>query len=378
MNANPLVSIIIDNYNYAQFLGDAIDSALAQTYPHTEVIVVDDGSTDRSREVIAGYGDRITAIVKTNGGQASAFNVGFVASNGHIVVLLDADDYLMRDALEEVVPLFSDREVSKAHWPMRVVDENGLESGPLFPAAELPDGDFRDFVRSSGPTHLLSAPNSGNAWARWFLNELFPLPEELYRNGCDTCLFEAAPFFGVIRSIETPLTCYRQHEANDHVAFTVEAKVARELGFFEHYAPILAASSRRAGVAVDIDSWRRTSWWHRHQRLIELISQISPPGAPITVIDDATLEVGPIGGHECVAFSLGDLYLGAPDTDVEAIALSEHMRSRSVRNLVIAWPAFWWLDHYPRFREHLFCRFRLLTQDDVAIVFDLGVTIDDV
>jgi len=76
------VSIIIDNYNYGRFLGEAIDSALAQTYPHVEVIVVDDGSTDNSREVIAKYGDRIIPVLKENGGQASAFNAGLLRPRG--------------------------------------------------------------------------------------------------------------------------------------------------------------------------------------------------------------------------------------------------------------------------------------------------------
>jgi len=78
----PLVSIIINNYNYARFLRDAIDSALNQTYDRTETIVVDDGSTDNSREIIAGYGDRIIPVLKENGGQNSAFDAGFAASAG--------------------------------------------------------------------------------------------------------------------------------------------------------------------------------------------------------------------------------------------------------------------------------------------------------
>src|SRR4051812_16040279 len=99
MERAPWASIIINNYNYGHFLRDAIDSALAQTYPCTEVIVVDDGSTDDSREVIAGYGQRVTAVFKENGGQASAFNAGFAASRGEVVVFLDADDTLLPNAM---------------------------------------------------------------------------------------------------------------------------------------------------------------------------------------------------------------------------------------------------------------------------------------
>ena len=92
MDRNPIVSIIINNYSYDRFLAEAIDSALNQTYPHIEVIVVDDGSIDNSPEIIAGYGDRIVTILKENRGQASAFNEGFAVSKGQIICLLDADD----------------------------------------------------------------------------------------------------------------------------------------------------------------------------------------------------------------------------------------------------------------------------------------------
>ena len=72
----PLVSIVINNYNYAHYLGAAIDSALAQTYSNCEVIVVDDGSTDNSCAIASRYDDLIQLVCKENGGQASAFNVG--------------------------------------------------------------------------------------------------------------------------------------------------------------------------------------------------------------------------------------------------------------------------------------------------------------
>src|ERR1700722_5704461 len=68
----PLVSIVVTNYNYGRYLGASIDSALGQRYPNVEVIVVDDGSTDGSREIIESYGGRIVPVIKANGGHRSA------------------------------------------------------------------------------------------------------------------------------------------------------------------------------------------------------------------------------------------------------------------------------------------------------------------
>src|SRR4051794_6220176 len=93
------VSVIINNYNYSAYLREAIDSALDQTYPHVEVVVVDDGSTDDSREIISKYGTKVIPVLQNNGGQGAAFNSGFAASRGEIVCFLDADDGLRRDAV---------------------------------------------------------------------------------------------------------------------------------------------------------------------------------------------------------------------------------------------------------------------------------------
>jgi glycosyltransferase involved in cell wall biosynthesis len=106
MDIEPLVSIVIDNYNYDLFLAQAIDGALGQTYSNIEVVVVDDGSTDNSCDVIARYGDRIVSVLKTNGGQASALNAGFAASKGEVICLLDAYDLFLPEKVSEVVELF--------------------------------------------------------------------------------------------------------------------------------------------------------------------------------------------------------------------------------------------------------------------------------
>lgn len=100
----PLVSVIITNYNYAQFLPDALASVEAQTYPHIECIIVDDASTDESGAVLDGVERRESAVKvirhETNGGQTAAFRTGLAASSGEYVVFLDADDLLLSSFIE--------------------------------------------------------------------------------------------------------------------------------------------------------------------------------------------------------------------------------------------------------------------------------------
>ena len=126
------VSIIVDNYNYGRFLGIAIESALAQTWKNLEVIVVDDGSTDESPEVISRYVGRITAIRKENGGQASAFNVGFQHSSGQLVIFLDADDVLYPNCVACVVARYR-AGISKIQYRLDTIDAAGRNMSMPFP-----------------------------------------------------------------------------------------------------------------------------------------------------------------------------------------------------------------------------------------------------
>lgn len=208
-----LVSIIVDNFNYARFLRAAIDSALSQTYTPLEVIVVDDGSTDTSHEVISSYGDRVSAVFKPNGGHASAFNAGFRASHGSIVMFLDADDMLLPNAVEEVVRAWRPG-VAKAQFALAHIDENGRWLGSTVPylPTQMPDGDIRVFILDAGG--YVGVPTSGNAFARTVLDRLLPLPESQWRQAADTSLEIIAPFLGDVVSIVKILGCYRIHESN--------------------------------------------------------------------------------------------------------------------------------------------------------------------
>ncbi len=125
---DPKVSVIIPNYNYSQYLGEAIDSVLAQTVTDIEIIVVDDGSTDGSKEVLDGYGDRIQTVFQKNQGVSAARNHGVCISRGEFVAFLDADDAWLPAKLERQLALFADdAELGLAHVGVVDIDGGGNE-----------------------------------------------------------------------------------------------------------------------------------------------------------------------------------------------------------------------------------------------------------
>ena len=106
---NPLVTVVVPNYNYGRFLRAAIDSVLAQTFTDREVLVVDDGSTDDSLHVLRSYGNRIRWIVQPNSGQSASRNRGIAESRGRFIALLDADDVWLPEKLARQMALFEHR-----------------------------------------------------------------------------------------------------------------------------------------------------------------------------------------------------------------------------------------------------------------------------
>ncbi|TRZ52750.1 glycosyltransferase [bacterium] len=100
MSDNPTVSVVIPAYNASRWIGETLDSILAQAFRDFEVIVVDDGSTDDTAAVVAGFGDRVCCIHKPNGGAPSARNVGIRAARGEYIAFVDADDLWVKEKLQ--------------------------------------------------------------------------------------------------------------------------------------------------------------------------------------------------------------------------------------------------------------------------------------
>ncbi len=208
-----LLSIVIDNFNYARFLKSAIDSALQQSWENVEVIVVDDGSTDNSREIIESYGDQITSVFKENGGQHSAVNAGVERVNGDVTIILDADDTIDTDTGARVMHLFKQyNDIARVQWPLRVVDRDGKPTGALNPKPSiLVSGDLRDHIIRYR-THAWP-PTSGNAHKTSVLKQLHPIPDT-YARAIDRYYSDTTPLFGSVVSLSEPGGAYHIHGSN--------------------------------------------------------------------------------------------------------------------------------------------------------------------
>ncbi|MDX6676917.1 MAG: hypothetical protein QOE31_969 [Solirubrobacteraceae bacterium] len=215
----PRVSIVITNHNYAAYLERCLASALGQRDADVEVLVVDDGSTDGSREILARHADRVVALLQDRQGQKAAFNAGFAAAGGDVVMFLDADDELLPDAAAAVAGAFA-REpgAARAIFRLQIVDEHGRPTGACVPAAgrPLPHGDVRREVLAF-PDDLAWPPTSGNAFAAWALRRLLPLAVDDDPTGADSCLHPLVPMLGPVVALDRIGGSHRLHGANAHL-----------------------------------------------------------------------------------------------------------------------------------------------------------------
>lgn len=216
MKERPKVSIILSNYNYGDFIREAIDSALNQTYENIEIVVVDDGSTDDSPNIIRSYGNRIKSILQENAGQGSAMNAGFAQSTGDIVIFLDSDDVLLPDCASEVVASWNEN-LASLHYVPEYIDTKGApaDGGPKAKWT-IQTGNLRDEILRYG--RIQHRPTTANAFARSYLSKVLPMPEPIWRTDSDVYICFLAALHGEIGEIGKRLCLYREHDSVSSVA----------------------------------------------------------------------------------------------------------------------------------------------------------------
>ena len=208
---NQLVSVIIPNYNYAKYVGEAVESVLAQTYPQVEVIVVDDGSKDNSAEILAGFGDRVKVILQKNSGVSAARNRGVSESRGEYIAFLDADDVWLSNKLEKQMAVLQAEGAGLVHCGYVEIDSEGNEGEIVLSGAGGSDV-YKEllFFRPA-----IIGGCSSAVIRRDIFNETGGFDEQL-STSADWDLYFNATYRARTAFVREPLVKYRFHGNNMH------------------------------------------------------------------------------------------------------------------------------------------------------------------
>jgi glycosyltransferase involved in cell wall biosynthesis len=205
MKSPPLVSVVIVNHNYGRYLGECIDSVLAQSYSNIEVIAVDDGSTDESLAILKTYAKCISVVRQENKGVSAARNAGIRRSNGDWIAFLDSDDTWHPEKLQAQSRYFQDRSAGLIACGMEQTDEDGVSFGDI--CSELPEDILPLLTTFTSPP--LAVGSAGVASAEC-LREVGGF-DEMLSISADLDLLVRVSAQHRICSVDAPLLRYRRH-----------------------------------------------------------------------------------------------------------------------------------------------------------------------
>lgn len=243
----------------------AIESALNQTYQNIEVIVIDDGSTDTSQQVIKDYKNLVISVIKENQGQPSALNAGFSISKGEMICLLDSDDMWLPHKVEEVVKAFQDYpKASVIYHKVQNIDTIGTSIDQPWPPYQPIKGNIADKVISTGGWWPFP-PSTGLSFSRQYLYKIMNIPEKEYQPlGADSYLADLAPFFGDVVGINKVLSLYRIHDSNHSKSWS--RSIQRVVQYYENRGKLLNKSLEKRGKDVKLSLTNHYPYqWHQYK-----------------------------------------------------------------------------------------------------------------
>jgi glycosyltransferase involved in cell wall biosynthesis len=311
----PLVSVVVNNYNYGEYLDDAIQSVLRQTYQNVEVIVVDDGSTDNSRDVVARYGDAIVPVLTPNRGQASAYNAGFAFARGELICLLDSDDVFAPTKVKRVVDAFE--RFPEAGWlrhRLEITDERLRPLGVRIPHYR---GSRLDRVkRGMWLEHKARFVNSSAiAMRRATAASVLPIPKSRvpeWKMGADGYLGVLCAATSACYSLDEPLTYYRRRDAQ---------RLTGRAGVTAYLDRSVRRDQRFSQMGMGVGPQRLASDYYKHQLVLASLKGVPRWSQERrTTLGSGLKAVGPLAvaypwlaarqvAALCVAFLVPDVWI---------------------------------------------------------------------
>ncbi|MFA6055184.1 MAG: glycosyltransferase [Thermodesulfovibrionales bacterium] len=260
----PPISVIIPTHNYGAFIGDAIESILVQDYPQErlEIIVVDDGSTDNSREVVRKYASGVTYLYSERKGVAAARNMGVSLAKGQIITFLDADDIWLPMRTKRVAEAFAQHaDVGIVFHKFDVIDSGGRFLYKDFSERFYPQRNQRGPLLSDIINGNVFCGASSFSFRSTLLKEICPIPEDI-RRGVDFYITAIAACYVNAWYLPETLGLYRIHYKNLTSLFNANpsksAEVHRDLS--HTYEKLSARLSHTTSVKPeDLKALKRRS-----------------------------------------------------------------------------------------------------------------------
>ena len=270
MSNGAFISAVVCNYNYGDFIGAAIESVLSQDYDHWELIIVDDGSTDHSREVIERYRQanpqRVRVLLKENEGQGQGFNDAVAMSRGEILCFLDSDDLWLPGKLSMVARWFSQRDdIAVLQHGLQYLDGDKPADEPF--DYQLSCGDLLQEARRTLQLPQF-VPTTGLAFHRRVLDKVLPIPKG-FRSCADGYITRTSMCHGFVLSEPGVYGYYRRHSGNS-VLGNVKHNVARYINLL--LVPNLNKYYRANGIDLEYPTPRFRPNVSQHMRDLKAFS----------------------------------------------------------------------------------------------------------
>ncbi|MDZ8135532.1 MAG: glycosyltransferase family A protein [Nostoc sp. DedQUE04] len=397
------VSIVIPTYNRSELLKTSLQSALAQDYPDFQVLVLDNASSDDTEAVVCSFADsRITYIRnETNIGMFRNWQRAIEVNSSPYLALLSDDDILLPNFIHEsVLALDNHPDAGFSVAQAEIIDTNGVpvhmtgrELSDNFPEGSIDGLEFIHQIADGRKWILLCSAIVFRANALAMVGGI-DAPHSKYMFDLNLYLRMAAQFD--LFFIAKQLAQVRYHveqdsqinfsfggtgplgviaERTDAIAYLLKSPRAEDASYRQWLAErLLHISMRRSQFTSELIPELNLSWSERLRIAMQEITSVIPAGKRLILVDENQLGCEILPQFDALPFLEHEgQYWGAPLNDEIAIRELERMRQTGASFMLIAWPAFWWLDYYSGLRNYLSSNFCRVLDNSRLIVFDLSL-----
>jgi len=233
-----------------------------------------------------------------------------------------------------------------------------------------------DAMVNAGPMAGNGPPTSGNAFPRWLLEKILPIPEGRLKQHADAYLNTLAPLFGLVRTLDSPQGLYRVHGANDYASKPLLSRLLRNLEMFDYRCGLLADELKRVGTDFNREQWKTLpdsyySHLRRRASTLEIIADLVPAGETFVLVDNGIFGSAPLIENRQFVRLPADTLDDDEQRVSSAIEFIEQARAGGAGFVVFTKPALWRIRHREKLRHYLEARFSRTDTADLVISFAL-------